>query len=326
MKRGRTCLFMAFLVLLAGLGACGAESDNGDASQALSLFGNEVKLCTPYLDDNGQDLGQYDLSEWNAWNPLAQDSVLGKVFNPDIGQDECLHPQIAILDRHIAKVNEFNEHWEEDGTYTIGDMTAVVDNDTSSVNVPYLGPTIPVSVDRQITLTDSGDDLTVHMAFRIEDDEEYIVEQYTIGSTQAGVYYTERDGDALRIWHASVRSSKVQFTWEGNTNDKWFKFTECTDATGNWEVMGGGSIAASSSRMAFMARNDYTSNSADEYYLTISVDELDAGDEPAGGIIDAGITAPNGSGVLAYITEGSDECFGFLDEYPSNVHALDWNN
>ena len=76
-----------------------------------------------------------------------------------------------------------------------------------------------------------------------------------------------------------------------------------------------------------MARNDYTNNSDDEYYLTISVDELDTGDEPDGGVIALGSGTLSGSGVLAYITQGEDECFGFLgsNEYPPNVDALDWN-
>lgn len=329
MKKSRIFFFIAIMFLLAGLAACGTESDNS-TGPALNTFSEEVKLCTPFLDDNGQDLGDNYLYDWLAWDPRALGSILGKLFNPDIGQDEGMYTQIAILDSHIAKVNEFLEYWGEDGTYTIGDMTAVIDNDTSSVYVPYLrtffSELIAVPVDREITLTDSGDNLTIHMAFLVDGDEEYIVEQYAIGSTQAGVYYTERGGEELRIWHASVRADKVQFTWEGDAGDEWFKITQCTDATGNWEVMGGGSVADSAGDMAFMARNQYTNNSADKYYVTITLEELSAGTEPAGGVIDEATTAPDGSGVLAYITEGEPECFGFLGvtAYPDDVDALAW--
>ena len=329
MKKSRIFFSIAIIVLLAGLTACGTESDTGTDS-ALSTFSADVKSCTPYLDDSGEDLGDNTLDDWDAWDPQAQDSVLGKLFNLDIGQEECIFAQIEILDSHIAKVNEFLEYWGEDGTYTIGDMTVIIDNDTSSVYVPYLrtffSELISVPVDREITLTDSGDDLTIHMAFLVDGGAEYIVTQYAIGSTQAGVYYTERDGDSLRIWHASVKTDKVQFTWEGDAGEKWFKITLCSDATGNWEVMGGGSVAGSTDEMAFMARNQYTGGSADEYYVNLTRTELESGTEPAGGVIDKATTAPDGSGVLAYITDGEPECFGFLGvtAYPDDVGALAW--
>jgi hypothetical protein len=329
MKKSRIFFFIAIMFFLAGLTACGTESNDSTGS-ALSTFSEEVKLCTPFLDGSGEDLGDNTLDAWDAWDPQAQKSVLGKLFNPDIGQDECIVAQIEILDSHIAKVNEFIEYWGEDGTYTIGDMTAIIDNGTSSVYVPYLRGFFAdlslISVEREITLTDSGDDLTIHMAFLNDGGVEYIVTQYAIGSTQAGVYYTERDGDSLRVWHASVKTRKVQFTWEGNTGEKWFKITQCSDATGNWEVMGGGSIVDEGIGMAFMARNDDTSSSNEEYYLTITLEELNNGTEPDDGIIALGTSTLSGSGVLAYITEGEPECFGFLgpDAYPGSVGDLAW--
>jgi len=78
--------------------------------------------------------------------------------------------------------------------------------------------------------------------------------------------------------------------------------------------------------MAFMARNDDNSASSEEYYLTVTLEELIQGDEPASGIIDKATTAPGGSGVLAYITEGEPECFGFLgiEAYPRDVGYLAW--
>ena len=330
MKKARIFFSIAIIFFLAGLTACGTESDNSTGT-ALSTFSTEVKSCTPFLEDSGEDLGDNSLDAWAAWDPQALESVLGKLFNPDIGQDECIFEQIAILDSHIAKVNEFLEYWGEDGTYTIGDMTATIDNDTGSVYVPYLrtffSELTSVPVDREITLIDSGDDLTINMAFLVDGGAEYIVTQYATGSTQAGVYYTERDGEELRIWHASAGTDRVQFTWEGDTGDKSFKITQCTDATGNWEVMGGGSVVDDESEMAFMARNDDTNTSNDEYYLTITRQELNDGTEPAGGIIDEGITEPDGSGVLAYITEGEPECFGFLGvgAYPDDVDELEWD-
>ena len=329
MKQSRILSFIAIMLFLVGLTACGTETDDYTGSP-LSTFSDEVKMCTPFLEGSGQDLGEISLDEWSAWDPQVDRSVLGKLFNEEIGQDECIYTQIEILDSLIAKVNEFLEYWEEDGTYTIGDMSATIDNDTGSVYVPYLrtffSELISVPVDREITLIDSGDDLTIHMAFLIDGGAEYIVTQYAIGSTQAGVYYTERDGDELRIWHASVRTGKVQFTWEGDAGDQWFTITQCSDATGNWEVMGGGSVAASTDEMAFMARNQYTGGSADEYYVTLTLTELNSGTEPAGGVIDAGTTEPDGSGVLAYITEGEPECFGFLGAgaYPDDVDDLAW--
>ncbi|HQI00880.1 MAG TPA: hypothetical protein PLA18_06375 [Deltaproteobacteria bacterium] len=92
-------------------------------------------------------------------------------------------------------------------------MTATINNTVDSVAVPYLKLYHPglvnVAVDRVITIVSGS--LTVNMAFKIDGTRQIIVEQYTDGSTLSGVYYAERDGNLLRIWHASVRGSKVQF-------------------------------------------------------------------------------------------------------------------
>ena len=329
MKKSRIFFPIAIIVLLAGLTACGTESVDDDSSSSISelqTFSADVKLCTPYLDDNGQDLGDSSLDVWSAWDPQVQDSVLYKLFNADIGQDECIYTQIEILDSHIEMINEFVDDWDEDGDYTKGNMTVTIDNTENSVEIPYIGVALwPVSVDRVITLEDASANLTVHMGFWIDGDSQYIVEQYEIGSTQAGVYYTERSGDFLRIWHASAATNRVQFIWEGDIFEKWFKITQCSDSTGNWEVMGGGSIANSSSQMAFMARNDYTNTSGDEYYVTITLEELNQGDEPDDGVV-AYLGTLSGAGVLAYITTGNDKCFDFLgnNEYPNNISDLAW--
>jgi hypothetical protein len=323
----RIMLFMIALFLVTGFAACGTESgDDGTIAglSELQTFSDDVKLCSPFLEDSGQDFGDNYLNEWSAWDPQVLDSVLGKLFNPNIGDDESIYNQIELLDSHIEMINEFVNDWDEDGNYTQGNMTATIDNTDKSVEIPYIGVGWwPVSVDRVITLENSSENLTVNMGFLIDGETQYIVEQYEIGSTQAGVYYTERNGDSLRIWHASIVTSKVQFIWEGDTFEKWFKITQCSDSTGNWEVMGGGSVANPSSQMAFMARNDYTTG--DEYYLTITLEELSQGDEPDDGITALGDPL-SGTGVLAYITEGNDKCFGFLgnNEYPNTISDLAW--
>ena len=77
--------------------------------------------------------------------------------------------------------------------------------------------------------------------------------------------------------------------------------------------------------MAFMARNDYTNTSGDEYYVTITLEELNQGDEPDDGVV-AYLGTLSGAGVLAYITTGNDKCFDFLgnNEYPNNISDLAW--
>ncbi len=322
----RRGFFLVLVFFMAGVAACGTQSttdeDNGaGALSSLQTFGDEVKLCTPYLGDS-------TLEQWADWDPDVSGSVLGKLFDPDNGGFECIYSHIDLLDAHIEMVNEFVEDWDEDGQYIQGDMTATIDNDTSAVTIPYLGIDLwPISVDRVITLENVSQDLVVHMAFSIDGDREYIVEQYAIGNTDAGVYYTERDGDSLRIWHASITTGSVQFVWEGDVYEEWFKITQCSDATGNWEAMGGGSVSTSSSQMAFMARNDDTNDSLDEYYLTLTLNDLVTGNEPSGGIVGPRTDPLSGTGVLAYITLGNAKCFGFLGigEYPDNTGDLAWD-
>ncbi|HQJ09456.1 MAG TPA: hypothetical protein PLF54_10680 [Deltaproteobacteria bacterium] len=209
-------LLSAFIVV-SFLAGCGDDSPSGGSDNpttaALETFTDDVRGCTPYLSNTFSLGGSNDLSQWAAWNPNFTGTVLGKLFNPDNGGDECFYTHIEILDSHINMVNEFRASWEAGGQHTINTMTATINNTVDSVAVPYLKLYHPglvnVAVDRVITIVSGS--LTVNMAFKIDGTRQIIVEQYTDGSTLSGVYYAERDGNLLRIWHASVRGSKVQF-------------------------------------------------------------------------------------------------------------------
>lgn len=309
------------------LAACGTESSNEEGSSGngtgLHTFTGDVQLCTPYL-------GSSTLDQWADWDPDNAGSVLGKLFDPAVGSDECIYTQSVILDDHIEMVNQFSNSWNDNGGHTIGNMTATVDTQVETVIIPYLGQYffggMAVAVDRVVTLVSGS--LTIRMAFAVDGARETIVEQYEVGDTEAGVFYALRDGDYRAVWQASVKDARTQFVWEGDVADKWFRFTQCTDAGNNWEVMGGGSVAGDESRMAFMARNHANSASEDEIYLAITLEELMEGAPPAAGIFDAGANPPDGSDEQAYITQGRSECFGFLGlfNYPNDVDELDWLN
>ncbi len=324
----RLVVFPAIILVLC-LAACGTETtEEGDTDSDRSLSGStlhtfidDVKECTPYL-------GASTLDQWSDWDPDNPGSVLGKLFDPDNGLEESIYTQIQTLDNHIDMVNEFTDDWDSSGGHTIDSITATVDTSVRSVSVPYLDISYPglknVAVDREVTIQNG--DLTLHMAFRINGTSEIIVEQYRIGSTEAGVFYTERNGNILRIWYAGVGDRKVQFMWEGDIGNGEFKVSECTDSGTNWQVMGGGSIAAQSSQMAFMTRNDATNSSEDKYYITISLGDLLDGNEET--VIAAAGASLSGSDVLDYINEDDSDCLGFLNinEYPEQVSDLDWNN
>ncbi|HOS97720.1 MAG TPA: hypothetical protein PLU54_08710 [Deltaproteobacteria bacterium] len=314
-------------VMLTGCGSEGSDEDGADITPGteLAYFTDKVKACMPYLERSSPSTGTTDLKAWNGWNPRATSTVLGKLFDPGIGGDECLYTQLEILDSHIEMANAFADEWGTSGSYTKGGVTAVVDTSVTTVVIPYLGVDSP-PVSRLITMTDSSQDLTVHMAFSFLTNPpgQTLVSQYVKG-TESGVYYAWFEGDKVRIWHASVGDRKVQMWWEGNTAEYWFKISECTDAAGlNWEAMGGGSIDPVAGGMAIMARNNATNFSEDRYYLTLSLDELEDADEVD--IIDGGEAPPSGTGVLAYITEGNSLCLGFLGvrEYPDEVDDLAW--
>ncbi|MGC9325755.1 MAG: hypothetical protein ACP5G0_13520 [Desulfomonilia bacterium] len=305
---------------------CGTETeDEEDAdpgtTTALLSFTDDIRACTPYLGEGASE-------EWSDWDPAELGSIFTKLFDPDRGGDECIYTHIEILDTHIGLVNEFRDDWDTDGEYTNGDVTISIDTSVSTVTIPYLGGffsgLISIQVDREVYL-EGPEGLIIHMAFTSDGTTQTIVEQYEQGGADAGVYYAFRDGSTIRIWHASVRDSLVQFMWEGALDEQWFRITECTNYTGNWEVMGGGSIAESDSLMSFMARNDEMNDSRDEFYLTISYEDLLGGVEQE--VYDAADVPPSGSGVLAYITEGDPKCLGFLGtgQFPATPDDLDWN-
>ncbi len=322
-KQLRSMVLAVFTAVF--LSACGAESSSEDDSAAtgagLHTFTEDVQLCTPYL-------GSSSLDQWTDWDPDNAGSVLGRMFDPGMGGDECLYAHSVILDDHIELVNRFSDYWDQDGEHTGDGVTMTVDTGVESVVIPYLDQYIfggmSVAVDRMVILQ-SGD-LTVRMAFAVDGEMETIVEQYEIGDTDAGVFYTVRDGDYRALWQASVRGARTQHMWEGDVAQKWFRITECTDAGTNWEIMGGGSVADDDSMMAFSSRSHEDSGSEDEFYLSISLEELNNGIIPAAGVVDAAVDSPDGVDERAYITITSSKCLGFLGifAYPNDVDELDW--
>lgn len=337
-RRLRNMIALGAILLTAVLNNCGGggggggsgsgsiDNGGGAASAQLSTFTNDVSACMPVLAASSPDPGGASLGEWSGWDPMASGTVLGKLFDPGIGGNECFSAQVELLDSHIAMAQEFADTWDTNGTYTRGNITAIVQTDIPAVTIPYLAFDIPV--ERLITLQVPDEDLTIHMAFTLDGGDQTLVEQYEIGDAQAGVFYSWKEGNDAGIWHASIGESKVQFMWQGDSLDKSFIITECTDAAGgNWEVMGGGSVASSASEMAFMARNQDNGDSLDAYYLTISLGDLMGGTSQP--IWNAAANPPDPSidAVLAYVTEEDINCFGFLGnrEYPADLSELAWN-
>jgi hypothetical protein len=336
MNRTLLTLFAGALIVLAGCGGGGGGggnnsddngNNNGPVGTKLSLFTDQVKSCTPYLSLGSLSSATSNLMVWNSWSPDASGSILGKLFDKANGQDECIYSQVQVLDSHINLVNQFSDRWLTSGTYTQGTMTAVVNTTATTVTIPFLGSDSPDSMDRLVTLSDPTKDLTINMAFHQSGGNQTIVEQYVMGNVSA-VFLARIIGSDVQIWFAGIGDHKVQGMWEGNTASKTFKISECTNASaGNWEVMGGGSVASSTSEMAFMARNDQNNNSSDSYtyYITATLNGLENGTlQP---IINADAVPPTpNTGAQAYITEGAPECFGFLgrESYPNTLDDLAW--
>ena len=241
-----------------------------------------------------------------------------------------------MLDSHINLVNEFSALWNTSGIYTQGNTKANVDTTVSSVTIPFLSLDLGAldPMDRLVTLSVPDQDLTINMAFSQNGGNQTIVEQYTIGTTQSCVFLARIVGNDVEIWCASINEStpvsKAQIMWEGNTGSKTFTISECTNASAgnNWEVMGGGSVASSTSEMAFMACNYQNDDSSDSgtYYITTTLNGLENGASQP--IINAAAIPPNPNTdiVLAYINEDNPECFGFLgiQNYPNTLEDLAW--
>ena len=347
MKRTLLSLFanaLIFSMILAGCGGGGgggSSTDNsgngsGSGGTKLIVFTDKVNACTPNLNGGNSAGATTNLDSWTAWNPDLSGTVLGKLFDPANGKDECIYSQVQVLDSHINLVNQFSDRWLTSGTYTQGTTTATVDTTVSAVIIPFLALDLGTldPMNRLVTLSVPDQNLTIHMAFSQSNGNQTIVEQYGIGTTESGVFLARVIGNDVEIWCASINestASKVQIMWEGNTAEKTFSISECTNASTsdyNWEAMGGGSIALSTSEMAFMARNDSNNSSNDEYYLTIPYDSLLTGTEQTPPV-NASTTPPDPSSneVLSYITEGNANCLGFLviDQYPNAISDLAWS-
>ncbi|MGD0822850.1 MAG: hypothetical protein ABSA71_19135 [Desulfomonilia bacterium] len=337
---------LIFSMILAGCGGGGGgggSSDNsgngsGSSGTALSLFTDKVNACTPNINGGNSAGATTNLDTWPAWNPDLSGTVLGKLFDPANGKHECIYSQVQILDSHIQLVNQFSDKWLTSGVYTQGSSTATVDTTVSTVTIPFLALNLGTldPMDRLVTLSVPDQNLTIHMAFSQNGSNQTIVEQYTIGTTESGVFLARVIGNDVEIWCASITestASKVQIMWEGNTAEKSFSISECTNASStpdsNWEVMGGGGIASSTSEMAFMARNDQNDNSSDfgTYYITPTLNDLENGTlQPIINFL-AQAPDPNTDSVEAYITEGNASCIGFLgrDQYPNAISDLAWS-
>jgi len=333
MNRTLLALFTAALIVLTGCGGGGGGgggNDSGTAGTKLGLFSEQVKACTPYLNKGSLSTGESNLTDWNSWNPGASNTVLGKLFDPANGKDECIYSKLQVLDSHIQLVNQFSDRWLTSGVYYQGNITATVNTTVSTVTIPFLALDLGIldPLDRLVTLNVPDQNLTIHMAFLQDSGKQTILEQYSIGASESGVFLARVIGNDVEIWCASITESKVQIMWEGNTAEKSFRISACTNASTsdyNWEIIGGGSIASSTSEMAFMARNDSNNSSVDEYYLTITYDGLQNG--TAQTILNAGTTPPNPSvSVLTYIIEGNDNSLGFLgiDQYPNTLEDVAW--
>jgi hypothetical protein len=337
---------LIFSMLLAGCGGGGGGgggggdgSDNsnnnssGPSGTKLSLFTDMVNACTPNINGGNSSGATTNLDTWNAWAPGLNGTVLGKLFDPANGKNECINSRVQVLDSHIQLVNQFSDRWLTSGIYTQDTITATVDTTVSAVTIPFLALDLGIldPMNRLVTLSVPDQNLTIHMAFSQNGSNQTLVEQYAIGTSESGVFLARVIGNDVEIWCASITestASKVQIMWEGYIAERSFEIAECTNAAGgNWEVMGGGSIASASSEMAFMARNDQNSNSSesDTYYITTTLSSLENGTlQP---IFNAGATAPNPNTVEAYITEGNVNCIGFLgpDQYPNAISDLAWS-
>ncbi|HNY65419.1 MAG TPA: hypothetical protein PKM41_08255 [Deltaproteobacteria bacterium] len=335
MKKNVLLVALIAAVLLAGCRDDSTDDDDTAGSRSLrgvtlDAFTGDVKQCTPSIDDFAFTSESSALNSWTGWKRNNANGVMGKVFNTTLGDYQSIYTHLETLDEHIALVNAFTDSFDDPGSHTIGDDTAKVVTTVSEVNVPFMGwsfrEPMSVPVDRVVTVT-SGT-LTVHMAFRVSGGREVIVEQYTDGNSDAGVFYAIRDGNYLGVWHASVTDTNngVQFMWDGDMGEGTFRISLSSDAGGNWQVMGGGSVETSGSAMAFMARNDDTGGSDVKYYTSMTLAEFSAGTEKA--IFNAGTAPPGGAGALSYITEDSEDCLGFyrVNDFPVSVDDLDWNN
>lgn len=301
----------------------GNGNNNGNSGTKLGLLAEQVKLFMPYLSGSSSSGSSSDLSDWDCWDPGISGTVLGKLFNPGNGNGECIHNLIEMLDSHIQLVNQFSDLWSIPGTYVLGNMTATVDTAISTLSIPFLNADFPGDIDRLVTLSVPDQGLTIHMAFAQNSGNQTIVEQYSAGSGEAGVFLARIAGSRIQVWTAAYGDSRVQIMWECDTIGNWFRITEASDASGgNWEVMGGGSNNGPAAKMAFISRNNLNNASIDEYYLTITMGDLENGLEQQ--ILNAHTNPPSSSTdtVLSYLI---DDSFFIDPKYPDSFESLAWS-
>jgi len=316
-----------FVSLLFIIG-CSSSSDDdylallSASGTQLSSYADDVREITPYLGT------ATDLALWGGvgggWSPDVEYSVFDKIFNPDNGV-ECIYDPIETLDEFIDTINEFSASWDTDvDSIEYNEVTVSIDNDVTSVDVPFFGNA--VSVDRVITVSSDAEGFTVHLAFTVESDAEALVAHFELNTGEIGAFYATRDSDTgtIEIWAAIYSNDfKGSFKWKGNPDEDWFAITQYTDATAtDWSVMGGGSVNGD---MAFIGKNGDT---AGEYYLVVDIDDIQ-GDGPhadPGTIHLVPVPDVSVNDVYAYITEGNDSCLGYLTEFPEIPGDIAWDN
>jgi hypothetical protein len=339
-------VFASGLLLLLGLatvfffvscdGGGGGTTSSSDSSitttsETLDTYSDDVKALTPYVGTSGY------LDDWDTgWNPDNDFTVFNKLFGNE--SVESLYGPVEALDDYIEMVNSFADYWDTDGDITDSDepsdIAITINNDINEVTLPFFkddnNNDITVEVDRVVTVESSDEGYLLHMAFTVDAEQQNLVAYYEMesGEIEIGVYYGTMNsisGD-LEIWHASSSTMNINFKWKGNLDEDWFAITQITDGcSGNQQVMGGGSI---NDEMAFISKNEDTNSSLDEYYVTVTNSHINDGSTYSDTPTDAGTTPPDGTGSLAYITEGNVKCIGWLEpaERPTCTDDIVWNN
>ncbi len=339
------CLLLFLLVL-------GCDDDKPDKEYknlGLSTYENDVREITPYTADKESKRSKMPgieeeecypyLLDWNAWKPVVdanEHTVLDKLFDPGNGLENIYGPvqemdwYVDDVNQHAALLDELGKTTEGSGEYI--STFSVLSIETKTIEVPFFNDL--VSVDR-IVEYDDGNGRIVFIAFTKDDQKETLVafSQSDAGGPLQMVVYGERDNDTSMVIKVAVHlvydgsrlgeSFKGQFIWKGNLDEKWFSIAQKTDAAnGNWEVVGGGSIAAGK-EMAFMSRNN--DGCSGWYYIkSITNDQIIEGAKP-GDPIDAETDPPDGStDALKYITDDYPEFPGELSSYPTSEISCEW--
>ena len=344
------CLFLILVFVLVG---CDEDKPSKEyRNLGLSAYEDEVRLITPYTAIDGisrskipgtAEEGCYEyLLEWGAWEPVVgtfEQTIFDKLFDPGNGVENIYGP-VQILDQIIEQVNQHSSLFDNlvetvDGEGEDAATFSVLSIETIPVKVPFFGG--QVSVDR-IVKYDDGKGKIEHIAFTInEQNEKETLVAFSAADSDGPlqmVIYGERDNETNMVIKVAVHlvyndsypshdSFKGQFIWRGNLDDDWFSITQKTDAAnGNWEVIGGGSIAAGK-EMAFMSRNN--DGCPGWYYIkSITNEQIITGTKP-GDPISVAVDPPDGNTkALRYITDNNTEFPGILENYPTSEITCDW--